>query len=150
MLIMLDFSWNLCFSYTNLSNYGYKCWFTLDGTIADCQYIEMGQYSGTMPNDLILSPIYPNIPVISSWEDQIQVFQSLRLCDKAWKKLIDNSSQWLDTKFFLLVLHFEWQATLEVKKKLQWKNCESENYYMYKGEDYMFFNDFDGVSNDLQ
>jgi hypothetical protein len=79
----------------------------LDGTIANHQYIEMGQYLGTMPNDLILSPIYPNILVISSWEDQTQVFQSLRLCDKAWKKLIDNSSQWLNTKFFLLVLQFE-------------------------------------------
>jgi hypothetical protein len=150
MLIMFDFSWNLCFSYTNLSSYGYKCWFILDGTTVDNQYIEMGQYSRIVHNDLILSPIYPNILAISWWEDQTQVFQSLRLCNKAWKKLIDSSSQWLNTKFCLLVLHFEWQATLEVLKKLQWKNCESINYYMYKGEDCMSFDDFDGTSNDLQ
>jgi hypothetical protein len=122
----------------------------LDGTTTDHQYIEMGQYLGIMPNDLILNLIFLNILVISSWEDQTQVFQILKLCNKAWKNLIDSNSQWLNTKFCLLILHFEQQATLEVKKKLQWKNHESRSYYMYKGEDYMSFDDFDGASNDLQ
>jgi hypothetical protein len=42
----------------------------------------MGQYSGTMPNDLILNLVYPKILDVSPWEDQTQLFQSLEKANK--------------------------------------------------------------------
>lgn len=110
----------------------------------------MGQYLRTMPNDLILSLIYPNILAISSWEDQTQVFQSWRLCNKAWNKLINSGSQWLNTKLCLLVLHFERQATLEVKKNYNGKTMNPKAIICTKVKTTMSFNDSDGASNDLQ
>jgi hypothetical protein len=103
-----------------------------------------------MLDDLILSLVYPKILDISPWDDQTPLFQSLRLCNKAWKKLIESSSQWLHSKFCLLILHFEQQVTLEAKRKLQWKNREFGSYCMYKGENhYISSNDSNGASNDL-
>jgi hypothetical protein len=67
----------------------------------------MGQYLGTFPDDLILTLVVPRILKASLWEEQTKFFQSLRFCNKAWKRLIDSSSTWLHTKFCLLVLHFE-------------------------------------------
>jgi hypothetical protein len=110
----------------------------------------MGQYLGIMLDDLISNLVYPKILVIFPWEDQIPLFQSLKLCNKAWKRLIDSSSQWLHTKFCLLVLHFEQQVALEAKRRLQWKNREFGSYYMYKGENYYISSDdCNGASNGL-
>jgi hypothetical protein len=75
----------------------------------------MGQYSGTLPNDLVLNLVLPRI-LNCSWQDQIELFQNLHLCNKAWKTLINCTPQWLQTKFCILVLHFECLVTLEEQR----------------------------------
>jgi hypothetical protein len=87
----------------------------------------MGQYSRTLLNDFVLNLVFTRI-LNCSWQDHTELFQNLHLCNKVWKTLINCTPQWLQTKFCLLVLHFECLATLEEQRVQQLKNYESRSY----------------------
>lgn len=54
----------------------------------------MGQFSNDLPNDLLLENIWPSILKISPCKDQIALFFSLHLSNKAQKQLVNRSESW--------------------------------------------------------
>jgi hypothetical protein len=67
------------------------------------------------------------------------------ICNKAWKKLVDNNGEWLHNKFCDLVLHLEQQdkrLNEQITRKWIWDRDTFENYYMFSNID-QHYNDAD-------
>jgi hypothetical protein len=65
---------------------------------------------------------------------QNQLFQDLRVCNKAWKKLVNNNGEWFHNKSCDLVLHLEQQDNHlkeQVQQKRKWKSHTFGSHYIF-------------------
>lgn len=97
----------------------------------------MGQLSNDLPNDLLLENIWPSILKIFPWQDQITLFFSLHLLNKAWKQLVDSNESWSAYNVHLA----KYQHTkyfMEQDRKAKYENRGHESYSSNE-----WMNDFD-------
>jgi hypothetical protein len=69
---------------------------------------------------------------------QNELFQDLCVCNKTWKKLVDNNGEWLHNKICALVLHIEQQdknLKKQVQQKHKWKSHTSRSHYTFSDID---------------
>jgi hypothetical protein len=95
-------------------------------------------------DDLILKIVWPHVLKVAPWRERNKLFQNLRICDKAWKKLVDSSGGWLHNKFYHFVLHLKQQDKQlkeQVGQKHIWDKDTFENYYMFNIDQH--YNDID-------
>jgi hypothetical protein len=87
----------------------------------------MGQFSNDLFDDLLLENIWPSILKISPWQDQIALFFSLHLLNKAWKQLVDSSESWSAYNVRLVEYqHIEY--FMEQNRKAKYENRGPESY----------------------
>jgi hypothetical protein len=88
----------------------------------------MGEFSNTLPNELVLNCIRPILCKIYPWEERYKMLLTLHLCNKFWKQLIDDSE---DVQLYGLQM-VEVMLDKAILEECLWEKKHHDSYYDLK------------------
>ncbi len=67
----------------------------------------MWELSSFVMYALIFRDIWPFIQIFCLVQDKVTLFFNLRMCNKAWEKLVDESENWIEFQVYLVEYLFD-------------------------------------------